>query len=198
MRGTYPIPTSAARPCTLIWSLASGLATQLSIQVHAKCSISSFLGSFGKFANENVSSNHFILKRWPLIFPVGAKTYSTIRRSTKTIQDFHRLRFSKSLSKQDSMLIGGYLMPDKSLKEVYLMYLPLLGRLDSSGRVSTYTTTQKYDTLRKYRLLDSLKEDQGRHQLTGSVSTNIISKKYTWRWIDVTGGTSGYLVSSTT
>ncbi|KAF7802814.1 serine/threonine-protein phosphatase 7 long form-like protein [Senna tora] len=86
-------------------------------------------------------------------------------RSSKTIQDFHHLRFSKSLSRQDSMdvaillgipcvgvpiigqtctpwqkmclgayilkLIGGYLMPDKSSKEVYLMYLPLLGRLDS-------------------------------------------------------------------
>ncbi|KAF7802827.1 serine/threonine-protein phosphatase 7 long form-like protein [Senna tora] len=31
-------------------------------------------------------------------------------------------------------LIGGYLMPDKSSKEVYLMYLPLLGRLDSRNK----------------------------------------------------------------
>ncbi|KAF7828664.1 serine/threonine-protein phosphatase 7 long form-like protein [Senna tora] len=90
-------------------------------------------------------------------------------------------------------LIGGYLMPDKSSKEVYLMYLPLLADLTAVRTFSWgsacamqphfinpqlnvfgdlpplgYRWTcidvhyhQRYDTLKKYRLLlDSLKEDQ--------------------------------------
>ncbi|KAF7821755.1 serine/threonine-protein phosphatase 7 long form-like protein [Senna tora] len=99
-------------------------------------------------------------------------------------------------------LIGGYLMPDKSSKEVYLMYLPLLADLTAVRTFSWGSAVlaylfpalapheshfvdpqvhifgdlpplgywwtcidvhyhQRYDTLKKYRLLlDSLKEDQ--------------------------------------